>query len=394
MAYSLAPDFQPIIIFNEWPIHDRELPQDNVKTTVAYDQFGKLLKHEFGLDPYLSQKEISVQKWFWFCMNLKGTHSASEVPLVYCKDFLSCLYYCLNVHFEKILPQWNQLAIEFVFSIPHYYNTGARKHMEILIKAAGFGASSKHQVSIITAEQAILSTMTLPKKASTMLIYDAGGTELRISTYRISSDAGESIVKVIDSSSYYKYKGFTSAWMDYNAGRVMNGNLLQNRSDIDSIYFQVNLLRYYGQEFVERYRRDWEVFKRCYSPGSVTGPNFVLSLPDIDVRMTSAEVQEIFDSASEVLVEYIERRLHHAHVQHDLHVDCIVLSGGLGASPYVQWKIQNHFTGEIEVLVDAEAGTAATRGLVVARLQELGIVQNGEQEITRSRESSYHHSDC
>ena len=44
VAYSLAPEFQPIIIFNEWPIHDRELPQDNVKTTVAYDQFGKLFE--------------------------------------------------------------------------------------------------------------------------------------------------------------------------------------------------------------------------------------------------------------------------------------------------------------------------------------------------------------
>jgi hypothetical protein len=385
VSYSLAPDFQHTIIFNKWPIRDGERPQDKVNTTVAYDKkSGKLLKHGFGLDPYMDQKEITVQEWFWHVMNEENKESTSEQMQTFCTDFLSCLYNYLSVLFEKILPQWNQRAVDFVFSTPQSYtSTDSRQDMESLIKAAGFGASLYHRISMISTEQAILTGVSLPGEADTVLIYNAGGTAACISICTISSDAAEPIIKVIDSSTNI-YAG--SINMDVYAGRVMKESLFPFRCDIDdSILFEDDLLLY-GQEFVKRYRENWEAFKHCYTPGAVTGPDFVFSLPDVELRMTSAEVQAIFDSESQEMVSYIEQHVYHISVEHDLLVNCIVLSGGLGASPYIQWKIQNHFAGEIEVLVDAEAGTAASRGLVVARLQELGIVHKGEQEIRRSRE--------
>ena len=49
---------------------------------------GSYLKHEFGLDSYLAQKEISVQKWFWVFMNLKRNTLSLRGPAGLLQGFL------------------------------------------------------------------------------------------------------------------------------------------------------------------------------------------------------------------------------------------------------------------------------------------------------------------
>ncbi len=146
VAYSLAPDFQRTIIFNAWPIDDGELSRDKVKTTIAYgNHSGKLLISGLGLAPFLKTKEITIQKWFWDFMEWKDKQPSSEMRRTCCKEFLSCLYDYLAIHLDKILPLWDQRAIEFVFSTPkHNTYAGSKQDMERLIKAAGFSALSKH----------------------------------------------------------------------------------------------------------------------------------------------------------------------------------------------------------------------------------------------------------
>ena len=260
--------------------------------------------------------------------------------------------------------------------------------MERLIKPAGFGASSKHKVSMITTERAILSAVTLPKNASTVLICDVGGRTACVSTCKIFSDVAERSMEVINCSANPNIPGWSTLMEMDHVHEIMNRRLVLFRRDIyDNGLFELNLMLHYGKDFATFYQREWEAFKHSYSPESVKGPDFVLSLPDVELRMTSAEVQDMFDKELEESVDCIEQGIYRARNEHGLRVDCIVLSGGLGASPYIQWKIQNHFAEKMEVLVDAEAHTAATRGLVISRLRELGLVpQNGEQQIRKSRE--------
>jgi hypothetical protein len=170
VAYSLAPDFQHTIVLNEWPILDEELHYGKVKTIVSYDkQSGKVFKHGLGRDWHGTSKGYTVHKSFWYSKNWRNTLPPTLLHTC-CKDFLSCLYDYLSVHIDKILPQWNQRAIEFVFSTPQSCTTDSRQDMESLIKAAGFGASSKHRIRMVSTAQAIISAVTLQRGTAELVL--------------------------------------------------------------------------------------------------------------------------------------------------------------------------------------------------------------------------------
>ena len=313
-------------MFTQWPSHEGEPSDEKVRTVASYDpQTGTLLNFGFDLESHLNN-DVIEQDGFLYFMNPEfknrpeGAPSTVQAQTFY-KDFLSCLYGHLSRRLNLVLPGWNERGIEFIFSTPRYCTSpNLRRDLEELIKSAGFGAQTKHHVSIVLTEQAILATVPLPKIPipGTVLICDAGGVERHASVCTTSTQAGIPLLDIITSTTR---QPMASESIDYYAKKSMN--------------------------------QRWKS------------------------RKGKPDASQIIEESTR-LEKLIVGNIISARAQHGLEVDSIVLSGGLGASGYIQWWIQRDLVGIIEVIVDAEAYTAATRGLVIHRLRELGFGQNVE----------------
>jgi hypothetical protein len=210
-----------------------------------------------------------------------------------------------------------------------------------------------------------------------VLICDAGGVERHTSVCKTSTQAGISLLDILTSTIT---QPMASDSIDYKAKAFMNQKWksLQGNPDASDVLEENLLLR--GREVLKRYWREWDIFKRSYMRIPFQDSYVLLTLPDLDLRLTSIEVELLFEAELARLQKLIGGYINSARAEHGLQVPSIVLSGGLGASPYIQsfihWYTQRYLRGNAQVIVDAEAYTAATRGLVIHRLRELGLGQN------------------
>lgn len=358
VAFSQAPRWSDPKTFQQWTSIISELA-NKVPSRLAYNKATRKLQ-AWGLycpdhDPSLDLQEL-------FKLNLDPDYvdpyefaPTTEQARVWYVDYLNCVRQHLVYHFASRIPQWNSMAVEWVFSVPTTWrNPKMVADIDSLIKIAGFGSDGPSHSARVTLNEAEAAAIAVARQhlqhEDVLMVCDAGGGTSDVSVLKLRSQAGAATR--LDPLLPVEGGWFGSALIDMSAQQ-----LIMSRLENIIQYLQMS-----PQETAQiMIEGRFERFKCSFGgdgtdiptlplmiPGLVPSSNFPeLGIVDSCMIITREELQNMFDQQVRGIIDIMDSQLMKLQqlYPHE-NVSFLVLSGGLGASPYLRNRILSHFSQE------------------------------------------------
>ena len=306
------------------------------------------------------------------------------------QDYLRCLHDYVRDTFRDSHPRWQHMRCEFNFSVPTTWsNPGQIANILKIVENAGFGSDGpNHRAKIKLTEAeaaAVYASKQHFRKDDVILVCDAGGGTTDVNVLRLDSFPGQAIQ--LEQLSWVEGRAIGSALIDVQFHRLLADRLDRIRDYLEND--PVTTATHMMQGKFERVK--------C-SHGTDTAsklPEIRLRVPGIrgssfpnarieDSMMTiyRPELQELFDVQVDRMLKLIDEQYARIEAQHPkIQISYLILSGGLGSSPYVKKRLKFHFEAgpgsskpnaqDTKVLTVSEPQLAVVQGLVMDRIQWL-----------------------
>ncbi|RMY72945.1 hypothetical protein D0863_04178 [Hortaea werneckii] len=403
VAWSAAPEWNDPKTLQHWPGIAYHEIRNKVDTAVAYDARNSRLRNwGFACDDENPALEVNR----FFKLNLdpgyidNHTHAPthSEVKQWYC-DYLQSLYSYLMRHFRETMPRFESKNVEFVFSVPTTWKD-PRMIAEIqrMVKVAGYGKEENHRASISLTEAeaaAVYASKQQMQKGDVFLVCDAGGGTTDINILKVKSAAKSKTE--LQPLQCNEGLAIGSTLIDHRIETFIKERLELIRShipdDVDSVAKRMVQDRFMG-------------YKCSFGMATIEVPMLPLPIPGLPygINLPHAEVensslilrveylQRIFDEQVDKIQKLLDEQFRELHEEHpEEQASYLVLSGGLGSSPYVRDRIRKRYEGgsngefpnarSLSIILASEPQLAVVHGLVLARAQAL----RGGPEIMSTR---------
>lgn len=260
--------------------------------------------------------------------------------------------------------------------------------LEKIIRSAGFGNEPEREhvsISLTEAEAAaIYAAKQSMQQGEVYLVCDAGGGTTDLNILKVQSAARNRMELVP---------------LSWTEGEAIGSTLIDWRIRL-LIKERLNLIKHYlpgdVDAIVSKMMRDkFETFKCSFGSPGMDVPKLFLPIPDLQPGMdfrqamiqdskmtiTREELQAVFDDQIDKMCTLIDKQIQIAKEKHSTaNISYLVLSGGLGSSPYVQRRIRTSYertnasgTGDegTKVLLATEPQLTVVHGLVMSRIQSL-----------------------
>ena len=311
------------------------------------------------------------------------------------KDYLRCLHDYIQEVFSNSFARWNNLPVEFIFSVPTTWkNPSMISEITAIIEAAGFGGDGLHhrvKIGLTEAEAAaVYASRQQMDKDDVILVCDAGGGTTDVNTLKMRSEKGRATD--LFPLSWTEGRPIGSTLIDIQFHRMICDRLERIRDKIDGQPAALAHQMMHGR---------FERMKCTYgTPASLAIPTMPLAVPGLPSDFTSAEAhvedakmiikQEelaaLFDVQIDRLLDLMDEQLRRLEQKDSrAQISYLVLSGGLGSSPYVRQRLKSFFefgmgssranTQDVSILTVAEPQLAVVQGLVMERIQ---FISRGE----------------
>jgi hypothetical protein len=392
VAYSVGPEWARPETIQHWPDATGTGLADKVDTAIAYDvRTDQIATWGFTVDP--ENHNYRIEELFKLYLDPGYRDGFRNAPTLeearrWFTDFLACVYRLITRYFSETIPRWRTRNVEFVFSVPTTWKDPAMiAETEQLIKNAGFGKENRHVVEISLTEAeaaAVYVAKQQYQKGDVFLVCDAGGGTTDVNILRLSeSNAGQTELEPL---SYVEGQPIGSTLIDFRVQKLIIERL-------ESIRHQLSAEPRLIAEKMMRAR--FETFKCSFGSEAMNMPKLLLYVPGLppaydsaqahieDSRMiiTTQELQKVFDEQIERIFQLIDdelKKLQSTHVREN--VSYLVLSGGLGSSPYVQKKLRARYemgvgnypnAPNLKILKAPKPQLAVVHGLVMDRVQRI-----------------------
>ncbi|KAH0828262.1 hypothetical protein AYO21_03817 [Fonsecaea monophora] len=394
--------------------------EDKVPTALAYRN-GELLSWGFPairetddhdtqifdafkafLDPCVLQTASSL----W-----RGSRRVPEDPdhaRKLCLDFLRMLYAHIEEGFAGMVHGWHHKEIEFIFAIPSAWNVNVMQSFEALVDKAGFGRAGRQhscQLSMTEAEATVISALshsTVPlTPQGVVLVADLGGISTKISFLESTAGSGQGQrFQVLHQAEDYS---LGSAMIDvgfqrlaFERLRYLEAELGLSRTSIKDAVRKMTIGLF--QTYKTTFETSAIILLRLPVPGLPTDFNskeakvergcFILDRNELQ-RLFDDQLNRIFQLINDQIARAL-RVLPRSPIAH------IVLSGGLGRSPYVIHKFGNIYRHlDPSPFIMPAAGVvqlpdpqlAVVRGLLMSRAHQLAVdrLGAGSRPVLRAR---------
>lgn len=391
VAFSQAPRWSDPKTFQQWTSFISELA-NKVPSKVAYTTATNELQ-SWGL--YCNQEDNRTIVQELFKLNLDPEYHdpyeyapTTEQARNWYFDYLRYVHDHIVQHFLCRVPQWTSAPIEFVFSVPTTWrNPKMVADIEMIIRSAGFGRDGPLHSACVTLNEAEAAAVAVARQHlafnDVLMVCDAGGGTSDVSILKLCSHPGEAtkLVPLVPVEGGW----FGSALIDMRAQQL----LIERLSRI-STYLQISPHEAAQQMIEGRFER----FKCSFGAEGSDIPTLPLKVPGIpagsyfpevgiinsQMIITREELQNMFDEQVNGIINLIDSQLQKLiQYQESDQVSFLVLSGGLGASPYLRRRIIYHFQGgagrvhqnsqSIKVILAEQPQLAVVHGLVAERTQ-------------------------
>ena len=231
VAFSQAPQWSDPKTFQQWTAIISELA-NKVPSKLAYNKAtGKL--QAWGL--YCLENDPSLDIQELFKLNLDPDYldpyefaPTTERARMWYVDYLRCIRQHVVHHFASRIPQWNSMAIEWVFSVPTTWrNPKMVADIESLIRVAGFGSDGPSHSARVTFNEAEAAAISVARQHlqldDVLMVCDAGGGTSDVSVLKMRSRAGDATR--LDPLLPVEGGWFGSALIDMAAQQLIMGRL-------------------------------------------------------------------------------------------------------------------------------------------------------------------------
>lgn len=380
VAWSSAPEWKSLTHIQRWPggQHGSEL-KNKVATQVSYDAQDRLVSFGFECDwdtiPTTISKEFKLYLDPSFPDTFPGRPTHAQAAKSYC-DYMMSLRRFIDTHFQSFMPDWQQRNVEFVLSIPTTFTSPSiSAQLKGWLQNAGFADGYNRRLNISQTEAeaaAVYAAKAGYRVGDIILVVDAGGATTDVNILKITEHTQDRAkLKALD-----KAEGINvgSTLIDTSVAK-----LIKERMRLLLLPLDEDELQWAAEDLMKL--RNFEGTK-CAFDGSPAQLDTHMMLPNNilpphlhhvrqNVTVTASELKQIFDEQIQHMFQILNKKLLDFSMQH-LHqeVKYLVLSGGLGSSPYLQRRMKAQYPS-ITVLIADEPQLAVVKGLVMERVQEL-----------------------
>ncbi|KAK5129854.1 hypothetical protein LTR08_002762 [Meristemomyces frigidus] len=394
VAYSTSPAWTaPQAINSHWPGKATCELVSKVDTAVSYEANTQTLR-SWGFECDEDDPSVEVNKYFKLALDRRFSDPSGFAPphheaRQWYQDYLACLYkFIMDFFRDRFGSRFLARNVEFLFSVPTTWKDASMiADIEGLIKSAGYGQQANQRVvlSLTEAEAAaVYASKQDMQRGDVFLCADCGGGTTDLNMLRMTSDAGGKIE--LDPLQCNEGAPIGSTLIDYKAEKMILDRLERIK---EHLHGDPEALA--SQMIQDRFL----TYKCSFGNGSVV-PKLLLPIPGLapglfvahagieDSRMVlrSEELQRIFDEQINKIGVLIDEQLRLVQSYHASEsVRYLILSGGLGSSPYLQKRLRDRYergkggdfpnAQNMEVLVAEKPQLAVVYGLVLARIQAL-----------------------
>ncbi|KAK5707218.1 hypothetical protein LTR17_020907 [Elasticomyces elasticus] len=350
VAYSIGPDWSPPHNLTRWPGRHGVEKADKVATRVGYSKSRNDVQG-WGFESTFGDEGVTVREQFKLTLDAEYEDdrgfTCHEARKWYC-DYLTCLHREIERFFDNSIPRWRSMHVEYSFSTPTTWRNPAMiASIEKLIKLAGFADTAQQTVRMALTEAeaaAIEASTTQYRKGDIFLICDAGGGTTDVNLLKVQSTDRKIELEPLD---HVEGVPIGSTLIDFRMAEhiVKRLQLIENHLEGELFYLAEEMLT--GK---------FQTVKHSF-PNPVVG-HFTLDVKGLAGSHTFPEagitnsrmvidravITEIFDQQLVQIFALIDSRL--LALEADLpneQVSYIILSGGLGSSPYLLEEIKRRY---------------------------------------------------
>ncbi|CAF9942006.1 hypothetical protein IMSHALPRED_003147 [Imshaugia aleurites] len=397
VAYSMGPDWAEPKTLQHWPGKMINELANKVPTLLQYKENTREVK-AWGFLCDEESEDTDILACFKLHLDPAYEDPRTDAPVPtleearkWFQDYMRCLHDHIEEYLSNAFPRWKTQRTEFVFSVPTTWKSASMiAETERLIKGAGYGSDgANHRVGIGLTEAeaaAVYASKQQFEKDDVILVCDAGGGTTDVNVLQLTSLRGQPTQ--LQQLSWVEGRSIGSALIDINFHHIVSDRLNKIRDFLqgepDDIAYKMMQGRF-------------ERFKCSYgTPASSTIPTIPLEVPglrpgthfsnvnieDSTMKITREELKKLFDSQIDRMLSLINEQFDRMQKKLPRTQSYLVLSGGLGSSPYVRQRFKSYYeTGEgserpnaqeTKIVVVAEPQLAVVQGLVMDRIQTIG----------------------
>lgn len=393
VAYSSAPDWPRPETIQNWPGNFRGSLADKVDTKIAYDVHRNIFGFGFAIDE--SDRNIhAIEEYFKLYLDPEFIDTVEDPPSLqevrtWFVDYLSCLFRTVDRYLQDVIPRYHSKRVEFKFSVPTTWKSPAMiAEIEQLIRNAGFGGSLLHRAEITLTEAeaaAVYAAQQRYEAGQVVLVCDAGGGTSDVNILKVTS-SGIGLTELAPLQ-HVEGRAIGSTIIDLHVEKLIAERLRAVESSLSEPVLAV------AHKMIKEKSR-FESFKCNLGDGVMDLPTLRLSIPDAAAGLTvkpyiensqiillRSEIEQIFDVQVERLCGLIDQQLHQLEKSRpDELITYLILSGGLGSSPYLQNKLRQKYSlgrtshpciRDLQILRVPKPQLAVCHGLVLDRIQQL-----------------------
>ncbi|KAK6614530.1 hsp70 family chaperone [Botrytis cinerea] len=383
VAYSTRRMLQPKFI-QRWPEQTHDLRK--VPSIIHYDAENSH-KPEWG---FSCQHSEDKKEWFKRYLDLEvlrrekrsspnETHPTYEQVKKWYTDYMKCLYTYISQILQMKMGIWDNKRVEFLFSTPTTFQSqGITTTLRELLLNAGFGKSGNHTVIFSLTEpqasavDAVKDSAISVATGDVIVVCDAGGatTDVAVMEYRsISRSEIPELRELVSVEGINVGFGGTSTRAhDFHE---------------DTAWSMMHLDGFQQWKHNFGYETDGVPVFKIPVPGISKYESHVdAGIECGKMCFTQNEFMSLFDPQVDEIITLIQSQLDALDAAYPYKraasIKYIILSGGLGSSPYLLRRIRSKFSNNmdptassIEVLLSDEPQLSVCRGLVLDRLQKI-----------------------
>ncbi|KAK1086943.1 hypothetical protein LTR33_001309 [Friedmanniomyces endolithicus] len=408
VAYSIGPDWSDPHTINRWPGHHGIEKADKVATRVRYSKTRDEVKN-WGFESVFGDDQTTVREQFKLTLDPEyqdDRGSTWEEARQWYFDYLTCLHREIEKFFDTSIPRWRSMRVEYSFSTPTTWKNPAMiAGIEKLIKSAGFTDTAQQTVRMALTEAeaaAIDASTTKYREGDIFLICDSGGGTTDVNLLRVKSMGRKIELEPLD---HVEGVPIGSCLIDYQMAQhiVKRLELIQEHLEGDLYYLAEDMLVNKFQTIKHSFPNpvvDQVHLEVKGLAGSQTYPE--AGIKNSRMAIDRSTITKIFDAQVSQIFELIDERFLALEAEFPKEqISYIILSGGLGSSPYLYEKIKKRYemnfgfrsrnSASVRIMKVLEPQLAVVRGLVRERTQQLGIKGGAGQEVfgTRRCRNSY-----
>ena len=391
----MGPEWPQPTTLQHWPGKMISELANKVPTSIQYDKTSRKVKN-WGFLCNTEDEDMEMIDYFKLYLDPDYHDQSPNRPTLaearqYYKDYLCCLHSHIDETFSNTYPRWKSLRTEFIFSVPTTWkNPNVIADTIDIIRSAGFGKDGpdhRADIGLTEAEAAaVYASKHQFEKDDVILVCDAGGGTTDVNVLKMISSRGEPTQ--LKQLTWVEGHSIGSALIDFKFHHMVSDRLEKIRSHLQSDP-ETNADQMLHGKF-ERTKCSYGTLGASANPtipfpipGMSPGYSFPnLNIEDSKMILHKEELKGFFDSQVDRMLSLVDEQFRRTEADHPMmQISYLVLSGGLGSSPYVRQRLTSHFeigpgsskanAQDMKIVTVAEPQLAVVHGLVMDRVQSI-----------------------